>query len=88
MTKFFSKNRHSYLDFEPNNLKVELALDIMIPNNCVKIYQNPLINAGAKAMTKFFFPKNSHSYLNLEPSNLKAEYAQDIIIPNIYVKLY
>ena len=35
---FFSKHSHSYLDLEPSNLKVELAQDIIIPNNCVKIY--------------------------------------------------
>ena len=56
MTKvvfFFSKNSHRYLDLEPNNLNVEVVRDIMIPNKCVK-YLNSLINAGARAMTKFF----------------------------------
>ena len=34
---FFSpRNSHSYLGIEPSHLKIELARDIMIPNNCVK----------------------------------------------------
>ena len=37
---FFSKNSHSHLDLEPNNLKVELAQDIIIPNNFVKIFKS------------------------------------------------
>ena len=48
---------------------------------------NPLINAGAREMTKFF-SKNSHSYLDFEPSNLKVELAGGIIIPNIYMNIY
>ena len=35
---FFSKNSHSYIDLEPNNLKVEFAWDIIIPNIYVKLY--------------------------------------------------
>ena len=67
----------------------------------MKIHQNPLINAGARAMTKlffvfffffffflFFFFLNGHSYLDLEPSNLKIKFARDIIITNIYVKIH
>ena len=51
---FFSKTSHRYLDFEPSDLKVKLARDIIIPNTDVKLYQNPLINVGTRAMTKFF----------------------------------
>ena len=34
-------------------LKVELARDIIISNVCVKLYYNPSINEGARAMTKY-----------------------------------
>ena len=37
MTKFFLKIVR-YLELEPSNLKIELAQDIIIPNNCVKIH--------------------------------------------------
>ena len=50
----FSKNSHSDLEPEPRTLKVELAWDIIIPNICVKEYYNPSLNAGTRAMTKFF----------------------------------
>ena len=58
----------------------------------MKIYQDPLINAGARVMTTFFlffvFSKNSHNELDLKPKTLNVELAQNIIIPNICVKLY
>ena len=84
---FFSKNSHNCLDLEPSKLKVEFAWE---PNNCVKIYQNPLNNAGARAMTIPFFSKNSYSYLDLEPSILKVELARDITYPTFmwsYIKI-
>ena len=73
MTKllfFFSKNSHRYLDLEPSNLKVEFARDITIPNNFVVIYYNPLINAGARAMTMLllFFISKSSITLTLSPA--------------------
>ena len=52
---FFLKNSQSYIDLEPINLKVELARDIIIPNIYVKLYWNPLINVGTRAMKKFVF---------------------------------
>ena len=51
----FRKHRHSYLDLVHINQKIELARDILIANNCEKIYQNPLINAGNRVMAVFFF---------------------------------
>ena len=51
---FFSKNSHSYFELEPSNLKFERARDIIIPNIYVKLYENPLINLGTRAMTIFF----------------------------------
>ena len=67
---FFSKSRHSDLDLEPSTLNFDLARDIIIPNICVKLYQNPLINVGVRAMT--IFSKNSHSDLDREPRTLKV----------------
>ena len=52
---FFSINSYSYLDIEPSNLKVDLAIDIIISNIYVKLYYSPLINVGTRAMTKCFF---------------------------------
>ena len=49
--------------------------------------KDTLINAGARAMIKFF-SKNIHSYLDLEPSNMKVELARDITILNNFVKTY
>ena len=50
MTKSFSKiaTVTGYVGFEPSNLKVELARDIIIPNIYVKLYMylTPLINDG------------------------------------------
>ena len=86
MTRFFSKNSHSYLDLEPSNLTVELAWYIIIPNIYMKLYYNPLINVGIGELTNF--SKNSNKDLDLDPSTLKVKLAWDIIIPNIFVKLY
>ena len=77
---FFSKDSHSYLDLELSNLKINLLEKyniLIIPNNCVKINLNPLINARARKMATFcsFFSKNSYSYLDLEPSDLKVDLA-------------
>ena len=33
-------------------MKVELAQNIIIPNICVKLYENPSINVGARVMIK------------------------------------
>ena len=56
MTMFFFlfKNSHSELDFKPSAMKVDLTLDIIIPNICLELYLNPFINVGNRAMTKFF----------------------------------
>ena len=37
--------------------KIKLASDILISNNCANIYLNPLINARARKMAKFFLYK-------------------------------
>ena len=50
------------------DLKIKLAGDIIIPTN-----QNQLINAGARAMTKFFLKITS--YFDFELSNLKVTLA-------------
>ena len=52
------KKSHSNFDFKPKTLKVELARDIIIPNICVKLYQNTSINIGARVMTK-----REHTYV-------------------------
>ena len=49
----------------------------------MKIYKNPLINAGVRAMTILFL--KIASYLDLEFSKLTVELAGDVIIPNIKV---
>ena len=38
MTKFFLKKTTMTLTLNPSNLKVELALDIIIPNIYLKLY--------------------------------------------------
>ena len=62
MTRFSKKkkkkNSQSDLDLEPRTLKVEFARDIIIPNICVKLYEKPSINVGARAMTK-----GGHTYV-------------------------
>ena len=74
MTKFFSKNCHCYLDLEPSYLKVELAQDAEIPNKCVKIYLNPLVNAGSRVMTIFFSLKIATVTLTLSPATCSRYY--------------
>ena len=55
MTKFFlSFFLAGCLDLESTNLKVEFARDIIIPNIYVKLYLNPSINVGSRAMKMFF----------------------------------
>ena len=39
---------------KPSILKIDLAWDVIIPNICVKLYWNPSMNVGTRAMTKFF----------------------------------
>ena len=51
----FSKNSHRDLDLEPRTLDVEPVQDIIKSNICVKLYKNPSIYAGARAITKLFF---------------------------------
>ena len=54
MTKFFSKNSHCDIDLDSVMLKREFIRGIVIPNTCVKLYQNWIINEGTRAMTMFF----------------------------------
>ena len=49
-------------------------------HKCVKMDQNPQINVGTRAITKFFVKKR-HSYLDLEPSHLEVELAPDLQYP-------
>ena len=45
----FSK-KSSGLDLETRALKVEMIRDIIMPNICMKLYSNPSINVGSRAM--------------------------------------
>ena len=65
MTKFF-ENSHCDLDLDPRTLKRKLIQGIVIPNTCMKLYRNWLINEGTRAMTKFFLER-SHCHLDLGP---------------------
>ena len=49
MTKL-SKNSH--FDLDPNTLKRKLVRGIVIPNTCVKLYQNWIIHQGTRVMIK------------------------------------
>ena len=52
MTKFFSKNSHCDLDLDSITLKRKLIRGIVMPNTCVKLYQNWIINESARVMIK------------------------------------
>ena len=54
-------NSHCDLDLDPIMLKPELVRGIVIPNTCVKLYRNWIINEVARAMTKGEHP-NEHTY--------------------------
>ena len=43
MTKIFSKN---HCDLDPIMLKREFVRGVVIPNTCVKLYRNWIINEG------------------------------------------
>ena len=45
MTKFFSNN-HCDLDLDPIMLKRKSVRGIVIPNTCVKLYRNWIMNEG------------------------------------------
>ena len=51
----FSKNSHC--DLDPIILKYKLDRGVVIPNTCVTLYQNWIINEVAIAMTK-------HTYIH------------------------
>ena len=61
MTKFFSKNSHCHLDLDPITLKRELIRGIVMPNTCVKLYQNCIINESARVMIK-----GEHTYVRTD----------------------
>ena len=52
MAKFFKKNSHCNLDLNPITLKRKLIRGIVIPNICVKVYRNWIINEVVRVMTK------------------------------------
>ena len=64
-------------------LKRKLVHGIVIPNICVKLYQNWIITEGTREMT--MFSKNSLCELDLNPRTLKLELVHDIVILNICV---
>ena len=47
MTKCFSKNSHCDLDLDPITLKRKFVRGFVIPNTCVKLYRNWIINEVA-----------------------------------------
>ena len=51
MTKLFQKS-HCDHDLDPIMLKRELVGGIVIPNTCVNLYQNWIMNEVARGMTK------------------------------------
>ena len=73
--KFFLKNSHNDLDLEHRILKVKLARYIIILNICVKLFQNPPINVGDKAMQKV----NIRTY-GTNPISLATSLREGIII--------
>ena len=55
MTKFFfSKNSHCDLNLDPMTLNRKLIRGIVIPNTCMKLYRNWLINKGIRAINMLF----------------------------------
>ena len=58
MMTIFSKNTHCDLDLHPITLKRKLVKGIVIPDTCLKLYWNWIINEVARVMTK-----GEHTYL-------------------------
>ena len=56
MTKMF-KNSYFGVDLDSITLKRNLLRGIVIPNTCVKLYRNRIINEGTRALKCFFFIK-------------------------------
>ena len=59
MTKRCSKNSLCDFYLDPLTLKHELIRGIVVPNICVKLYQNWIINEVSRAMTK-----GEHTYVH------------------------
>ena len=67
----FSKISHCDLDLDRIMLKSELLRGTVIPNACVKLYRNWIINEGTRALTVFFLKIAPVTLiLALERSNL------------------